>query len=79
MVKCDLSTELLQHFSKYAINRRLHRTIESSVDILKVILILLQVPKGAKIVNNGIHTYFRAEPLELNPKLKIASQKLDYE
>lgn len=40
----------------------LFNSIESGTDILPLILILLQVPKSAKIVNNGTHTYFRADP-----------------
>jgi len=38
-------------------------SIGSSGEILELILILLQVPKGAKIVNNGMRTYFRV-PLQ---------------
>ena len=41
-------------------------SIESGTDILPLILILLQVPKSAKVMNNGIHTYFRADPKNPN-------------
>jgi hypothetical protein len=41
-------------------------SIGSSGEILELILILLQVPKGAKIVNNGMRTYFRADPKTQN-------------
>jgi hypothetical protein len=36
-------------------------SIESGTDMLGLILILLQVPKNAKIMNNGIHKCFRAD------------------
>jgi hypothetical protein len=36
-------------------------SIESGTDILPLILILLQVPKNAKIMNNGTHSYFRID------------------
>jgi hypothetical protein len=41
-------------------------SIGSSGEILELILILLQVPKGAKIVTNGMRTYFRADPKTQN-------------
>jgi hypothetical protein len=41
-------------------------SIGSSGEILEMILILLQVPKGAKIVTNGMRTYFRADPKTQN-------------
>ena len=37
----------------------LFNSIGSSVDILGLTLILLQVPRGAKVMNNGIYTYFK--------------------
>jgi len=40
----------------------LFNSIESGTDILPLILILLQVPKNAKVMNNGTHTYFRDDP-----------------
>ena len=34
-------------------------SIGSGLDMLGVTLILLQVPKGGKVVNNGIYTYYK--------------------
>lgn len=34
-------------------------SIGSSVDLLGFTLILFQVPKGAKVINNGFYTYFK--------------------
>ncbi len=51
----------------------LFNSIESGTDILPLILILLQVPKSAKLVNNGTHTYFRADPK--NQFLKLGLDK----
>jgi hypothetical protein len=41
-------------------------SLGSCADTLKTVLILLQVPKSAKIVNNGIQTYFRVDPKPQN-------------
>jgi hypothetical protein len=48
-------------------------SIGCSEDILELIFILSQVPKNAKIVNNGVHTYFRVDP-----KIIVTSINLEF-
>lgn len=58
-VICCLVLGYLGFYNIYILLFITFNSLGSSADILGAFLILWQVPRGAKIVSNGIHTYFK--------------------